>query len=142
MLVDDLKRVQADTFAMYAKAHYYHWNVEGPDFVQYHDFLGKLYEELFGVVDVIAEEVRALDSYAPGAHRMLMDLTRIQDDNTVPSALEMMRRLLADNDTVLEGLITAYMSADAAGELGLANFLQDRMDVHKKHRWMLRSILK
>lgn len=142
MLVDDLKRVQADTFAMYAKAHYYHWNVEGPDFVQYHDFLGKLYEELFGVVDTIAEEVRALDSYAPGAHRMLMELTRIQDDNTVPSALEMMRRLLADNDIVLEGLITAYMSADAAGELGLANFLQDRMDVHKKHRWMLRSILK
>jgi len=142
MLVDNLKRVQADTFAMYSKAHYYHWNVEGPDFVQYHDFLGKLYEELFGVVDVIAEEVRALDSYAPGAHRMLMELTRIQDDNTIPSALDMMRRLLEDNDTVLEGLITAYMSADAAGELGLANFLQDRMDVHKKHRWMLRSILK
>jgi starvation-inducible DNA-binding protein len=142
MLVDDLKRVQADTFAMYSKAHYYHWNVEGPDFVQYHDFLGKLYEELFGVVDTIAEEVRALDSYAPGAHRMLMELTKVQDDNTVPAALEMMRRLEADNDIVMEGLLQAFMSAEAAGEVGLADFLTQRMDVHKKHRWMLRSIQK
>jgi len=142
MLVDDLKRVQADTFAMYAKAHYYHWNVEGPDFVQYHDFLGKLYEELFAAVDVVAEEVRALQSYAPGVHRMLMELTKIQDDNTIPAAIEMFRRLLTDNDTVMEGLIAAYMSADAAGELGLANFLQDRMDIHKKHAWMLRSLIK
>ena len=142
MLVDNLKRVQADTFAMYSKAHYYHWNVEGPDFVQYHDFLGKLYEELFDVVDVIAEEVRALDSYAPGAHRMLMELTKVQDDNTVPAALEMMRRLEADNDIVMEGLLQAFMSAEAAGEVGLADFLTQRMDVHKKHRWMLRSIQK
>lgn len=142
MLVDDLKRVQADTFALYAKAHYYHWNVEGPDFVQYHDFLGKLYDELHDAVDVLAEEVRALDSYAPGAHRMLMELTKLQDDNTIPTAIEMMRRLLTDNETVMEGLVQAYMSADAAGELGLANLLQDRLDVHKKHAWMLRSITK
>jgi starvation-inducible DNA-binding protein len=142
MLTDDLKRVQADTFALYAKAHYYHWNVEGPDFVQYHDFLGKLYEELHDAVDVIAEEVRALDSYAPGAHRMLMDLTRIQDDNTIPSALDMIRRLLADNETVMEGLVQAFMSAEAAGEIGVADFLTQRVDVHKKHAWMLRSITK
>ena len=142
MLTDDLKRVQADTFALYAKAHYYHWNVEGPDFVQYHDFLGKLYEELHDAVDVIAEEVRALDSYAPGAHRMLMDLTRIQDDNTIPAAVEMIRRLLADNETVMEGLVQAFMSAEAAGEIGVADFLTQRVDVHKKHAWMLRSITK
>lgn len=142
MLVDDLKRVQADTFALYAKAHYYHWNVEGADFVQYHDFLAKVYEELFAAVDVLAEEVRALDSYAPAAHRMLMELTKIQDDNTIPGALEMIRRLQQDNDTVMEGIVTAYMSADAAGELGLANLLQDRLDIHKKLNWMLRSITK
>ena len=142
MLVDDLKRVQADTFALYAKAHYYHWNVEGPDFAQYHKFLGKLYEELQDAVDVIAEEVRALDSYAPGAHRMLMDLTKIQDDNTIPSAMEMMRRLLADNEVVMEGLMQTFMSAEAVGEIGLADFLTQRMDVHKKLAWKLRSITK
>lgn len=142
MLVDDLKRVQADTFALYSKAHYYHWNVEGPDFVQYHDFLGKLYAELHEAVDVVAEEVRALDSYAPAAHRMLMELTRIQDDNTIPAAVEMMRRLLSDNEIVMEGLVAAFMSAEAAGEIGLADFLTQRMDVHKKHAWMLRSLTK
>jgi len=142
MLVDDLKRVQADTFAMYAKSHYYHWNVEGSDFVQYHEFLGELYEELFNAVDPIAEHVRQLDAYAPAAHRMLMELTRIVDDNTIPAPLEMMRKLLSDNDIVMEGLVQAYMSADSQGELGLANFLQDRLDVHKKHRWMLKSITK
>jgi starvation-inducible DNA-binding protein len=142
MLTDDLKRVQADTFALYAKAHYYHWNVEGPDFVQYHDFLGDLYVELHDAVDVIAEQVRAINAYAPGAHRMLMDLTRIQDDNTIPAALDMVRRLLADNDVVMEGLLQAFMSAEAAGEIGLADFLTQRLDAHKKHAWMLRSILK
>ena len=142
MLVDDLKRVQADTFAMYAKSHYYHWNVEGPDFVQYHEFLSELYTGLFDAVDEVAEHVRQLDAYAPAAHRMLMELTKIQDDNTVPQAIEMFRRLIQDNDTVMEGLVQAYMSADAQGELGLANFLQDRLDIHKKHRWMLLSLTK
>ena len=105
MLVDDLKRVQADTFAMYAKSHYYHWNVEGSDFVQYHEFLSELYTGLFDAVDEIAEHVRQLDAYAPAAHRMLMELTKIQDDNTVPQAIEMFRRLIQDNDTVMEGLV-------------------------------------
>jgi starvation-inducible DNA-binding protein len=136
------KQAFADSFLFYLQAHYYHWNVEGPDFVQYHDFLGETYQQLFAAVDVLAEEVRALDSYAPAAHRMLMELTKIQDDNTIPGALEMMRRLQQDNDTVMEGIVTAYMSADAAGELGLANLLQDRLDIHKKLNWMLRSITK
>lgn len=142
MLVDDLKRVQADTFAFYSKAHYYHWNVEGPNFVQYHEFLGGLYAEVFAAVDLIAEEVRQIDAYAPAAHRMLMELTRIKEDNTIPADLEMFRRLLADNDTVMEGLVQAYMSAESAGELGLANVLQDRLTAHKKHHWMLKSLTK
>jgi starvation-inducible DNA-binding protein len=73
---------------------------------------------------------------------MLTDLAQVRQDDNIPAALEMFRRLLDDNDTVMEGIITAYMSAEAAGELGLANFLQDRLDVHKKHRWMLKSITK
>jgi starvation-inducible DNA-binding protein len=142
MLIDTLKRVQADTFAMASKSQYYHWNVEGPDFVQYHDFLGELYEELFASVDKLAEHVRQLDAYAPAAHRMLMELTRVQDDNTVPAALDMFRRLLVDNDVVLEGLLICYMAAEERKELGLANYLQDRIEMHTKHRWMIKSILK
>jgi len=142
MLIDNLKRVQADTFAMASKSQYYHWNVEGPDFVQYHKFLGKLYAELFASVDKLAEHVRQLDAYAPAAHRMLMELTRVQDDNTVPAALDMFRRLLVDNDVVLEGLLICYMAAEERKELGLANYLQDRIEMHTKHRWMIKSILK
>jgi starvation-inducible DNA-binding protein len=142
MLVDAVKRVQADTFALYSKTHFYHWNVEGPDFVQYHEFLGELYAELFAAVDPLAEHVRKLDSYAPGVNRMITELAHVKLDDGIPEALEMFKRILTDNDTVMEGIITAFMSAEAAGEMGLANFLQDRLDVHKKHRWMLKAITK
>jgi starvation-inducible DNA-binding protein len=126
MLVDNLKRVQADTFAMYAKAHFYHWNVTGPDFTQYHSFLGDIYEALNSATDDIAEQVRMLDAYAPNAMRMLQDLAHITSDDGIPDAIEMFRRLDADNDTVMEGIVAAYMDAEAAAEIGLSNFLQDR----------------
>lgn len=142
MLVDNLKRVQADTFAMYAKAHFYHWNVTGPDFTQYHSFLGDIYEALNSATDDIAEQVRQLDSYAPGAMRMLRELSHVTLDDAIPDAVEMFRRLDADNDTVMEGIVQAYMDAEAAAEIALSNFLQDRMMYHKKLRWMLKSITK
>ena len=142
MLIDELKRVQADTFAMANKAQYYHWNVEGSNFPQYHDFFGDLYAELYTAVDGLAEHVRQLDAYAPAAHRMLMELTKIQDDNTVPADTEMFNRLLTDNDTVLEGLLLCYMTAEETKEIALANFLQDRIEAHTKHRWMLKATTK
>lgn len=142
MLVDDLKRVQADTFALYAKSHFYHWNVMGSDFVQYHDFLGEIYEALLAATDDVAEEVRQLDAFAPHAGRMLNELTRVSADDGIPDAIEMFRRLDQDNDVVMEGLVTAYMSAESSGEIGLSNFLQDRMMYHKKLRWKLRSIIR
>ena len=142
MLVDDLKRVQADTFALYAKAHFYHWNIEGADFVQYHEFLGEIYQANFDAVDQIAEFVRQLDAYAPGVNRMITDLAHVKLDDGIPEALEMFKRIDADNDTVMEGIVTAYMSAEAAGEIGLSNFLQDRIMYHKKLRWMLKAISK
>jgi starvation-inducible DNA-binding protein len=142
MLTDALKRCQADTFALANKAQYYHWNVEGPDFAQYHDFLGELYAKLFAAVDTLAEHVRQLDAYAPGAQRMLTELTSIQGDTTVPAALDMFRQLVTDNETVLEGLTLCYMIAEEQHELGLSNQLQDRIEAHTKHRWMLKAITK
>lgn len=142
MLVDELKRVQADTFAMYNKAHYYHWNVEGPDFVQYHDFLGDTYNALFAAVDDIAEQIRQLDAYAPNGKRCLVDLAQVTVDEGIPDALQMFRNLHADNQTTMEGLLIAYHSAEAEMQIGLSNFLQDRMMYHKKLDWMLKSITK
>lgn len=142
MLVDDLKRVQADTFAMYSKAHYYHWNVEGPNFTEYHEFLGEIYEALFAAVDDIAEFVRQLDAYAPNNKRSLDELAQVKVDDIIPGPLSMFKNLHDDNQIVMEGILLAYHSAEDDMQIGLSNFLQDRMMYHKKLDWMLKSITK
>jgi len=134
-----LKVVLADTFTMYFKTHSYHWNVIGPNFNDYHAFFGTLYGELHGAVDAIAEQIRAANSFAPASLSRLEELTRIQESDTIPTADRMFQILINDNNIVLDSLRQAYDLADKAEELGLANFLQDRMDIHKKHGWMLRA---
>jgi starvation-inducible DNA-binding protein len=141
-LQEIMKKILADTFAMYLKAHNYHWNVEGINFPQYHEFFGNLYEELHGAVDPIAEEIRSLDTYAPGSFTRFMELTEIEDEVTVPAGVEMARRLMTDNERVLATLNMAFKLADTMDKQGLADFLAGRIDVHNKHGWMLRSITK
>ncbi len=142
MLVDELKKVHADAFTFYLKAHYYHWNVEGPNFPQYHDFLQNLYQEVFASVDTLAELIRTLDSYAPGTLTRLKELTSIEETDDVPDGITMMSRLLQENNILRASLLTAYRTAESTGEVGISNFLQDRIQAHEKHAWMLRSILK
>lgn len=141
-LIEMMRKVLADTFAMYLKAHNYHWNVEGPNFPQYHEFFGNLYEELHGAVDPIAEEIRSLDAYAPGSFSRFLELTEIEDETNVPMAREMALKLLRDNDVVLNTLNVTFKLADQFDRQGLADFIAGRIDVHNKHAWMLRSIIK
>jgi starvation-inducible DNA-binding protein len=141
-LVNRMKTVLATSFSFYLKAHYYHWNVEGINFPQYHSFFGDLYEEVHDAIDSIAEQIRALDSYAPGSLQRFKELSSISDEDTIPTALIMCQRLLDDNDKVISDLIYAYNEAEKQKQLGLANFLQDRIDIHKKHRWMLKATQK
>lgn len=141
-LHEKMKEVLADSFAFYLKAHYFHWNVEGPNFVQYHDFFGELYNEVWSAVDSIAEHIRAINAYAPGSFTRYMTLTSIEDEVNIPSPMSMITKLLDDNNKVISCLRAAYTEAEKAGELGLANFLQDRMDIHAKHGWMLRALSK
>ena len=141
-LQEIMKKVLADTFALYLKAHQYHWNVEGVNFPQYHEFFGNLYEELHGAVDPIAEEIRSLDTYAPGSFTRFMELTEIEDEVTVPSGVEMARRLMTDNERVIATLNVAFKLADQLDKQGLADFIAGRIDIHNKHGWMLRSITK
>lgn len=133
-----MKQVLANTFAFYLKCHNFHWNVEGPDFVQYHKFLDDLYKEVWEAVDAVAEHIRALDMYVPGSFQRYMELSTIKDQLMVPRAELMFDELLHDNHQVVMSLETAYRLAD--DHLGLQNFLQDRMDIHEKHAWMIRSI--
>ena len=141
-LVEMMKKVLADTFAMYLKSLNYHWNVEGSNFPQYHEFFGNLYEELHGAVDPIAEHIRALDAYAPGSLSRFMELTEIQDELNVPLGTDMARKLLSDNQIVMNTLNMTFKLAEQFDQQGLMDFLAGRIDTHSKHAWMLRSISK
>jgi starvation-inducible DNA-binding protein len=137
-----LKKAQADSFAFYLKAHYFHWNIEGVNFPQYHSFLKNLYEEVFAAVDTIAEGIRTLDIYVPGSFTRFKELSSIQDETTIPSAISMITRLEDDNEKVLITLTKAYELAEEAKKYGISNLIQDRIQAHEKHGWMLRSIIK
>lgn len=141
-LIELMKKVLADAFAFRLKSQYYHWNIEGPDFVQYHDFLGKLYEQMDDNIDDIAEHIRALGAYAPGSFKRYMDLTSIEDEDTIPAALEMVNRISADNRKLHSSLMAAHVVADEQGQRGIVNFLEGLIDANEKTQWMLNSILK
>ena len=141
-LITSMKKVLADTFVMYFKAHTYHWNVEGADFKQYHDFFGGIYEELFAAVDDIAEHIRQLDGYTPTSLMELKSYSMVSEDEEAVSAMSMVNRLLDANNLLLASLMMAYKDAEAATELGLANFLQDRIAAHQKLGWMLKATTK
>lgn len=139
-LATAMKIVLANTYAMYFKAHGHHWNVEGKDFSQMHDFFSGIYEELFSAADVIAEQIRALDVFAPYGMATLAEIATIKDSaiygNSVPS---MLSDLITANGSVIEALKTAHKLADDQGNRGLVNLLEERLDVHAKHAWMLRA---
>lgn len=141
-LIQQMKVYLADNVALGMKAQQYHWNVEGDDFPQYHEFLGELYTEVDGVIDQIGEYIRTLDAYAPLSPARIAQLTSIVETDVAPEAMVMMRNLYNDNSKVIVSITEAYRLAERYSEIGLSNFLQDRVAAHKKHQWMLRSILK
>lgn len=141
-LVQYLRECLANTFIMYFKAHQYHWNIEGPNFPQYHDFLGNLYEELHGAVDPIAEQIRTLDQYAPTSIAAMLAMGAVVENLVNGQPREMFTTLNNDNNILLLTLTKAYEKAEELGQLGIANFLQDRLTAHEKHGWMLRATAK
>jgi starvation-inducible DNA-binding protein len=141
-LINALKKVMADTFIMYYKAHASHWNVEGPNFPQYHDFLNDLYNELWTSVDDIAEKIRQLGGYAPSSLSELLSHTMISENTDTLSAIEYFSKLVDANNLVLASLLMAYKEAESATEIGVSNFLQDRVMAHQKHGWMLKATTK
>lgn len=142
MLADTLRTTLADVFVVYFKSHSFHWNVEGPDFAQYHSFIGDFYNDLWGSVDTIAELIRTLDVYAPVSLARLMSYSQIEEADTIPDAKSMLMTMKRDNDRILAQLLKAYNEAEADGEIGISNHLQGRIETHEKHAWMLRAITK
>ena len=141
-LIEQLKTILGTNFALYLKAHGYHWNIEGPNFPQNHDFLNGFYNDVFLQTDSIAEHLRALNSYAPGSLSRMLELADLQEATNIPDAIAMMRELAADNDRFIMHLRAGIVAADGANEPAVGNFLQDILDAHQKHGWMLRSIIK
>lgn len=141
-LVQQMKVVLASTFAMYLKAHNFHWNVEGPNFSEYHALFGNIYEDVHGSVDEVAERIRTLDQYAPGSMSRFAQLSVVDDQINIPSARGMVQELLSDNVKVIAELTKAFNLATKAGKEGLADYFAGRIDVHEKHGWMLRATLK
>lgn len=137
-----LKIAFASEFAFYLKAHYFHWNVEGSDFLEFHDLFGKIYEEVYDSIDTFAENIRKSGAYTPGSFERFSMLTKIDDETEIPDHMEMTRILLDDSDKMANIFAMVYKMAENANEFGLANFLADRQDAHKKHSWMLRASLK
>ena len=143
MLADNLKTLLATEYAFVIKAQFFHWNVEGPDFAQLHEFFGDLYNEVYdNSIDRTAEYIRTLDDYAPGSFERFMELSRLSGQTKVPRARLMIEELLADNGQMIELLNECFAAAEAENQQGVANFVAERLDAHGKHGWMLRSFLK
>lgn len=142
MLADDLKTLLASNFAYYLKAQMFHWNVEGPDFSQLHDFFAEIYGDAYGAVDKIAEYIRTLEDYAPGSLERFSELSQIPGQTKIPRARLMLEELLADTETMKGIVMQVFQSAQAEGREDIANFMAERQDSHGKYAWQLKSFLK
>ena len=142
MLTEDLKVLLASVNSLSIKAQNFHWNVEGDNFPQYHDYLANFYEEVYSAVDKVAEYIRTLDSYAPGSLTRYAELTIIQDQLKIPRAELMFAELYEDNAKMIELLNHCFASATQENKQGIANFIAERLSAHGKYRWQLTSYLK
>jgi starvation-inducible DNA-binding protein len=132
----------ASTFSFYLKAHNFHWNVVGSDFLEYHDLFGKIYEEVYGSIDDFAEKIRAMDSFVPASLSRFSMLTQIDDETNILSQDAMLSELLQDNEKMIKLLKIVFKTSEQFGEPGFSDFIAGRIDAHQKHNWMLKASLK
>ncbi len=136
-----LSRLLADSYTLYLKTHNFHWNVKGPMFNTLHVMFMEQYTELWNALDLVAERIRALDFPAPGTYREFAELTVIKESEGVPSASEMIKQLVAGQEAVVKTARSVFPVVDKAGDEASADLLTQRMQIHEKNAWMLRSLL-
>lgn len=141
-LADELKPLLANTIALYFRAQGYHWNVEGPDFYQYHGMFGEIYADLYDSVDPIAENIRKLGDYAPYRLERLEDLASLPEKAVDTSAKAMAEDLCSGIEAYTKMLQKAFTAADKADEQGIADFLAARIDACQKWCWFLKASMK
>jgi len=140
-IADGLSRLLADTYTLYLKTHNYHWNVTGPMFQTLHLMFETQYTELALAVDLIAERIRALGYPAPGTYGDYSKLSSIKEEPGVPKAEEMIRLLVSGQESVVRTARSIFPAAEKANDEPTADLLTQRMQIHEKTAWMLRSLL-
>jgi starvation-inducible DNA-binding protein len=140
-IASGLARLLADSYSLYLKTHNYHWNVTGPQFNTLHTMFEQQYAELATAVDEIAERIRALGIKAPGSYSAFAGLTAVDEGSGEESAEEMIRQLVVGQETVVRTAREAFPAAQAANDEPTADLLTQRMQIHEKNAWMLRSML-
>jgi starvation-inducible DNA-binding protein len=140
-IAGNLSRLLADSYTLYLKTHNFHWNVTGPMFSTLHTMFETQYTELATAVDEIAERIRALGVVAPGSYREFAALTTIEEATGGESAEDMIRGLVDGQEAIVRTARSAFPAADSAGDEPTADLLTQRMQIHEKNAWMLRSML-
>lgn len=136
-----LNNVLADTYALYLKTHSYHWNVTGPQFHTLHVLFEEQYREMWAALDEIAERVRALGVFAPASGRVFSELTVIDSaEKEPPTAEQMVENLLKDHETLIRRTREALATAEEANDPASEDLLTQRIQIHEKTAWMLRSL--
>ena len=140
-IASGLSRLLADSYTLYLKTHNYHWNVTGPQFNTLHQMFEGQYVELAAAVDEIAERIRALGVRAPGSYSEFASLTTISEGTGGETAEEMIRQLAIGQETVVRTARESFPAAEKASDEPTADLLTQRMQIHEKNAWMLRSML-
>jgi len=141
-VADALKGLLSNVIALYSTAHRAHWNVAGPDFAQYHELFGNIYDDIYSSsVDPLAENIRKLGSF-PHSLTYMVESASIKDDSMTTEASELALDMYKKNVVMLAMLKDVFDMANAANEQGVANFVADRIDQHEKHGWQIRASLK
>lgn len=140
-IAEGLSRLLADSYMVYLKSHNYHWNVTGKLFHSLHEMFEEHYTELAEAIDEIAERIRAIGYRAPGSFKEFSELTSIEEDTDQPDALEMVRRLAVDHETILRTAREILPACEKASDEATLDLVTGRLDIHSKTAWMLRSHL-
>jgi starvation-inducible DNA-binding protein len=140
-IAEGLSKLLADTYTLYLKTHNFHWNVTGPMFQTLHLMFEQQYNELWTAGDLIAERIRALGLFAPGTYKEFSRLSSIKEEEGVPGAEEMIRQLVQGHEATIRTARNAYSTADKAQDAPTVDLLTERMQIHEKTAWMLRSLL-
>lgn len=140
-IAEGLAKLLGDTYTLYLKTHNFHWNVTGPMFQTLHLMFEQQYNELALAVDLIAERIRALGFPAPGTYKEFSRLSSIKEEEGVPSAEDMIRLLVEGQETVVRTARSVFPVVEQANDEPTADLLTQRMQVHEKTAWMLRSLL-